>query len=232
MTVRVEPTADSRFGTNSYLVEDEATHDAVVIDSNLEPELVIDIAKQRGAKVKAILLTHTDIDHIAGLHELRMAFGPIPIAVHEAEKDVIEKGRPLRREFGPIATRLDNVTSLVEGEPYRAGSLEFGAASDSNVGFAGNASGVLTLDHADAFSGTLAGLNAGDSLHLGNIAFSPATSSRATPCSRGRSAAPTSPTRTAPRCSRESGRSCSHSRTMRSSTAGTGRPRRSGASAE
>jgi len=125
VTVRVEPTADSRFGTNSYLVEDEATHDAVVIDSNLEPELVIDIAKQRGAKVKAILLTHTDIDHIAGLHELRMAFGPIPIAVHEAEKDVIEKGRPLRREFGPIATRLDNVTSLVEGEPYRAGSLEF-----------------------------------------------------------------------------------------------------------
>ena len=125
MTVRVEPTADSRFGTNSYLVEDEATHDAVVIDSNLEPELVIEIAKQRGAKVKAILLTHTDIDHIAGLHELRMAFGPIPIAVHEAEKDVIEKGRPLRREFGPIATRLDNVTSLVDGEPYRAGSLEF-----------------------------------------------------------------------------------------------------------
>jgi len=125
VTVRVAPTADTRFGTNSYLVEDEATHDAVVIDSNLEPELVIDIAKHRGAKVKAILLTHTDIDHIAGLHELRTAFGPIPIAVHEAEKDVIEKGRPLRREFGPIATRLDNVTSLVEGEPYRAGSLEF-----------------------------------------------------------------------------------------------------------
>jgi len=123
--VRVEQTADSRFGTNSYLVEDEATHDAVVIDSNLEPDLVIGIAKQRGARVKAILLTHTDIDHIAGLHELRMAFGPIPIAVHQAEKDVIEKGTPLRREFGPLATRLDNVTSLVDGEPYRAGSLEF-----------------------------------------------------------------------------------------------------------
>jgi glyoxylase-like metal-dependent hydrolase (beta-lactamase superfamily II) len=123
--VRVEPTADSRFGTNSYLVEDEATHDAVVIDSNLEPDLVIGIAKKRGARVKAILLTHTDIDHIAGLHELRMAFGPIPIAVHQAEKDVIEKGTPLRREFGPLATRLDNVTSLVDGEPYRAGSLEF-----------------------------------------------------------------------------------------------------------
>ena len=125
MTVRVEVTADQRFGTNSYLVEDDETHDAVVIDSNLEPDLVIEVAKQRGANVKAILLTHTDIDHIAGLHELRGAFGPVPIAVHAAEKDVIAEGRPLRREFGPIATRVDNVTTLVEGEPYRAGSLEF-----------------------------------------------------------------------------------------------------------
>ena len=125
MTIRVEVTADRRFGTNSYLVEDDATHDAVVIDSNLEPELVLEAAKARGANVKAILLTHTDIDHIAGLNELREAFGPVPIAVHEAERDVIEKGKPLRREFGPLATRLDDVTAFLEGEPYRAGSLEF-----------------------------------------------------------------------------------------------------------
>lgn len=125
MTVSVEVTADRRFKTNSYLVEDEETHDAVVIDSNLEPDLVIDVARQRGANVKAILLTHTDLDHIAGLHELREAFGPIPIAVHDAEREVIAEGRPLRREFGPIATRIDNVTSLTEGEPYRAGALEF-----------------------------------------------------------------------------------------------------------
>lgn len=125
MTVRVEVTADRRFGTNSYLVEDEETHDAVVIDSNLEPELVISMARMRQANVRAILLTHTDLDHIAGLHELRDAFGPIPIAVHESESEVVAKGQPLRREFEPIATQLDNVTPLTEGMPYRAGSLEF-----------------------------------------------------------------------------------------------------------
>jgi len=126
VTVHIEVTADRRFGTNSYLVEDGATHDAVVIDSNLEPDLMIDLAKRRDAKVKAILLTHTDLDHIAGLHELRAAFGPVPIAVHHAERDVVVEGKPLRREFGPLATRLENVEPLVEGEPYRAGSLEFG----------------------------------------------------------------------------------------------------------
>jgi hydroxyacylglutathione hydrolase len=125
LTVDVEVTADRRFGTNSYLVEDGGTRDAVIIDSNLEPDLIVDVARRRGANVKAIVLTHTDLDHIAGLHELRDAFGPIPIAVHDSEREVVEQGRPLRREFGPIATRLDNVTSLAEGERYRAGSLEF-----------------------------------------------------------------------------------------------------------
>ncbi|HSS60054.1 MAG TPA: MBL fold metallo-hydrolase [Candidatus Limnocylindrales bacterium] len=125
MPVQVEVTTDRRFGTNSYLVEDEDTRDAVVIDSNLEPDLIIDLARQREANVRAILLTHTDLDHIAGLHELREALGPIPIAVHSAEREVVEKGKPLRREFGPLATQLGNVADLVEGEPYRAGSLEF-----------------------------------------------------------------------------------------------------------
>ena len=125
MRLRVEVTADRRFGTNSYLVEDKETRDAVVIDSNLEPDLVVELARRRGADVRAILLTHTDLDHIAGLHELRDAFGKVPIAVHDAERDVVEQGKSLRSEFGPISTQVDNVTRLAEGEIYRAGTLEF-----------------------------------------------------------------------------------------------------------
>ncbi len=125
MTLHVEVTADRRFATNSYLVEDDATHDAVVIDANLEPDAMVELVQRRKANVRAILLTHTDLDHIAGLHELRQAFGPVPVAVHGAERAVVADGRPLRREFGPIATKVDNVVSLVEGETYRAGSLAF-----------------------------------------------------------------------------------------------------------
>lgn len=125
VTVRVEVTADRRFGTNSYLVEDDATHDAVVVDSNLEPDLIIELARRREANVKAILLTHTDLDHIAGLRELVEAFGPVPVAVHAAEREVVELGKPLRREFGPIATRVDGVVELKEGDIFQAGSLAF-----------------------------------------------------------------------------------------------------------
>lgn len=125
MTVRIESTADRQFGTNSYLVEDEATHDAVVIDANLEPEDMVGLVRDRGANVKAILLTHTDIDHVGGLTALLAALGPIPVAVHDAERKVVSEGTPLRREFGSHTGPVENVVTLAEGETFRAGSLAF-----------------------------------------------------------------------------------------------------------
>ncbi|HEX7262714.1 MAG TPA: MBL fold metallo-hydrolase [Candidatus Dormibacteraeota bacterium] len=124
MTVSVTSTADSRFGTNSYLVEDEKTHDAVVIDANLEPASMLQLIRDRAPNVKAIVLTHTDVDHIAGLPDLVRELGPIPVAVHESERDVLVEGKPLRREWPVEGPRIDNVVNLVEGQPFKAGSLE------------------------------------------------------------------------------------------------------------
>ena len=104
-------------------MEDEATHDAVVIDANFEPDLMLELIRERGANVKAIVLTHTDVDHIAGLAELIKTLGPIPVAVHDAERYVIVEGRSLRREFAVDGPRIDNVVSLNPGMPFKAGSI-------------------------------------------------------------------------------------------------------------
>ena len=48
MKLEIETTADSRWGTNSYLVEDVDTHDAVVIDANMEPEDMLEVVRRRG----------------------------------------------------------------------------------------------------------------------------------------------------------------------------------------
>jgi len=157
VTLHVEITTDRRFGTNSYLVEDDATHDAVVIDANLEPDVMVELVRRRNANVKAILFTHTDLDHIAGLHELREAFGPVPVAVHDAERDVLAEGKPLRREFGPIATRVENVVSLVDGESFRAGSLAFEVLHTP-----GHSPGGVTLRIEDC-------LFTGDALFAGSV---------------------------------------------------------------
>lgn len=157
MKLHIESTADRRFGTNSYLVEDEDTKDAVVIDANLEPELMIDLVRERQARVKAILLTHTDVDHIAGLSQLLAELGPIPVAVHEAEKAVLVEGRPLRKEFAAETARVDNVVRLIEGEAFRAGSLAFEVLHTP-----GHSPGGVTLKIGDY-------LFTGDALFAGSI---------------------------------------------------------------
>jgi hydroxyacylglutathione hydrolase len=155
--VHIEVTADRQFGTNSYLVEDEATGDAVVIDANLEPELMVDLVRRRGARVKAILLTHTDIDHVAGLQKLREEFGDVPIGVHESERDVVAKGISLRREFERDLPAFQNVDLLVPGQVYRAGSLEFEVLHTP-----GHSPGGVTLKIGNA-------LFTGDALFAGSI---------------------------------------------------------------
>ena len=125
MKLEIESTADSQWGTNSYLVEDVDTHDAVVIDANFEPEDIIELVRRRGALVRAILLTHTDGDHIAGLPRLLAEFGPVPVAVHPSEREVITGGRALRTNIPMLLAPLPEADSLEEGKLYRAGSLEF-----------------------------------------------------------------------------------------------------------
>ena len=167
MRLRVESTADGQFRTNSYLVEDEDSKDAVVIDANLEPELMVELARTRKANVKAILLTHTDVDHVGGLAALLEAFGPIPVAVHETERHVITEGRPLRREFGASTSPVENVVSLIEGETFRAGSLAFEVLHTP-----GHSPGGVTLKIGD-------NLFTGDALFAGSIGRSDFSNSNA-----------------------------------------------------
>ncbi len=125
MAAEVEGTADSTMGTNSYVVEDMETHDAVLIDANLEPDLAIEVVRRRGARVRAILLTHTDFDHIAGLDALLAAFGEVPVAVHSAEREFLASGTPMRGQARQLPAAVPDPDLLEEGSLYRAGSLAF-----------------------------------------------------------------------------------------------------------
>jgi hydroxyacylglutathione hydrolase len=155
--IRVEATADQQFRTNSYLVEDEDTKDAVIIDANVEPRDMIQLVGRRGVKVKAVLLTHTDVDHIAGLPDLIAALGPFQVAVHEAERDVVMGGKPLRRQYAFNFPPVAETDDLVEGTRYRAGSLEFEVLHTP-----GHSPGGVTLRVGD-------NLFTGDALFAGSI---------------------------------------------------------------
>ena len=59
------------FMTNTYIVWDEKTMNAVIIDPSFSPEHIWQAVMKIGAVPKMFLLTHGHVDHIAGLNFLR-----------------------------------------------------------------------------------------------------------------------------------------------------------------
>lgn len=63
------------YANNIYLVIDRATGEAAFIDAPDEPEKSIALAQEAGVRPSRILLTHSHMDHTAGLDHLRRHFG-------------------------------------------------------------------------------------------------------------------------------------------------------------
>ena len=60
-------------GTNCYILEDETTGKAAVIDPGDEAERILAALKEGGAEVTHILLTHGHYDHTTAVPELEKA---------------------------------------------------------------------------------------------------------------------------------------------------------------
>ena len=72
-------------GTNCYLLEDEHTHAAAVIDPGGEGAWIEAQLRADGAELKRILLTHAHFDHTGGVAELHAAHPEVPVFLHPAD---------------------------------------------------------------------------------------------------------------------------------------------------
>lgn len=82
---RVEGVALGPFQTNCYILTTPGSDECWIIDASFEPQALIDRIRSRGLRPTRIVLTHAHIDHIAGLEDVRRAFGPLPVSIHEQE---------------------------------------------------------------------------------------------------------------------------------------------------
>lgn len=72
--------------TNSYIVCDERTKEAMVIDPGGEPEKIAEVLDILGANLKYIFITHCHADHIGGITKLKeLKGGKILVSRDDAE---------------------------------------------------------------------------------------------------------------------------------------------------
>lgn len=116
----VEPPIDN----NNYLIVDEKTKEAALIDcSSIDDRIDEEIEKQ-GANLKYILLTHGHFDHIAGIRPNRFKNNP-QIVMHKADLDWLNNANQYLPMFGMPEITIPKVDIFVEdGDTIQLGSLE------------------------------------------------------------------------------------------------------------
>lgn len=145
------------FQENSYLVIDEATNRAVLIDPGGEPDRLVDMVQASGAALDAIWLTHAHIDHIGAVAAVRRRW-PVPVHLHPADLPLFERGATQAAVYGlPFEQPDAPDVLLADGDELQVGGLRFDVLHTP-----GHAPGHVIFHHG----GTVLG---GDLLFAGSI---------------------------------------------------------------
>lgn len=78
-------------GTNCYILADEETGKALVIDAPDDAETILAFLRENKYTVQEIVLTHGHFDHILALEELKTALN-VPAAIHENGQTFLRDG--------------------------------------------------------------------------------------------------------------------------------------------
>ena len=106
---------------NCSILGDPETRDAIVVDPGDEVERILEILREHGLNVRAIVSTHTHIDHVGGLALLHAAT-KAPVLIHEADLELYRHLDMQAQFLGmrtPESMRIDDFVK--EGDSVRWG---------------------------------------------------------------------------------------------------------------
>ncbi len=116
------------FASNCYIVGSEATKEGMIIDPGADGKQILRKAQSLGLDIKVIAITHTHVDHIGALKDVKDATGA-QVVVHADDAQTLSKrGDPLMSLMMPglsypapgAPERL-----LQEGDKVQVGDLTF-----------------------------------------------------------------------------------------------------------
>lgn len=111
--------------TNCYIVMNSDTKEAVIVDPGDNAPAIERAVAEKGAKVKAILLTHGHFDHVMAMDELRKDYG-VPVYAHEEEAQILaDPNRNLSCNYMQDGLRLKADKLVKDGDIFEEAGFTF-----------------------------------------------------------------------------------------------------------
>lgn len=123
--MKIEKYVVGIIGTNCYLVINEETKEAVLIDPGAYPLKIRNAVKEAGLKIKAVLLTHAHFDHIMGLDDVRKEF-QVPVYVEEEDMNMMTDSRwNLSVNYVNGGYQYKDATPVKDGQILEIAGMQF-----------------------------------------------------------------------------------------------------------
>lgn len=100
MGLRVEAVPVGAFQANAYLVIDEASRRAAIVDPGAEGDELAARLRAMGVALDAIWITHGHLDHVGGITGVRRTFPDAPIWLHAADRPLYDNVAVQARAYG------------------------------------------------------------------------------------------------------------------------------------
>lgn len=110
---------------NCFIIADETSKKAVVIDPGDEPDRIMEIIKKNNLSVECIICTHGHFDHVGAVSELKQETGA-EVLIHKEELEIYNAAKDMAAFWGYDFDPLPEPDKLLKnGDDIEIGGLRF-----------------------------------------------------------------------------------------------------------
>ncbi len=126
----------------SYVVADEANKEAAVVDPSFNVNAILNLATEKGLKIKYVIDTHRHQDHIAGNEQIRSRFGSKVVShklsnigadTQVADGDTVKVGKVIIKIIHTPGHTNDSICLLLDNKLLTGDTLFVGECGRTDL---------------------------------------------------------------------------------------------------
>ncbi len=123
--MRIHSVTVGPFQENCYLIVDERTGDAVVVDPGGEPEKIFSMIENAKATPRAIWITHAHVDHVGAIASVKKRWD-VPVHLHQLDQRLYQAAGRQAELYGiPFEEPPAPDAEFAEGQKLTVGDSTF-----------------------------------------------------------------------------------------------------------